>query len=92
MALSVEVGQLKIKLRSIEQLIEDLLQHKMELFSQLAYLEPVSSQRPSASETAGTPADVPGLTSPFPPSWVSVVKGHKRLSLPLYDPSGVGGD
>lgn len=72
------------ELRSIERLIKDLLQWQTE---QLTCLESTRCQRPLASDAAAAP-DVPGLTSPCPPTWVSVVNGHKKLSLPLYNPFG----
>lgn len=44
------------------------------------------------SDAAAAPADVHCLTSPGSPSWQSVVKSRKRLSLPLYDLFGIGRD
>ncbi|KAL7404434.1 hypothetical protein ABVT39_014751 [Epinephelus coioides] len=84
---AAEVTGMRAKLRSIERLIEDLLQRQSELCSRLSYLEPAGNQRTLVADAA---AKVPGLLSSLP-SWSSVVKGNRRLSLPLYDPSGTGG-
>lgn len=90
--MSAEVAGLRRELRSIERLIEDLLQQQRELCLWLTCLKPAGSQRALALNAVAAPADVPCLTSPGSQSWASVVKVRKRLSLPLYHPSSIGGD
>ncbi|KAJ8381305.1 hypothetical protein SKAU_G00020830 [Synaphobranchus kaupii] len=53
-----EIAELKTELRSIEQLIEDLLQWQSVLCSRLSCLEPADSQRPLASYAAVATTDV----------------------------------
>lgn len=88
MAPAAEIAELKGELRSIERLIEDLLQQQMELCSWLACLESADSEQPLAA-AATAPTGASGLASP---SWSSVANGRKRLSLPLYDPLNIGSD
>ncbi|KAL7406534.1 hypothetical protein ABVT39_021764 [Epinephelus coioides] len=87
---AAEVTEMRAELRSIEQLIEDLLQQQSKLCSRLPYLKPAGNQRTLAADAAAGAAEVPGSPSSCP-SCSSVVKGNRRLSLPLYDPSGTGG-
>lgn len=92
---SAETVELKSELRSIERLIEELLQRQSDLCSRLARLEPSVdltpwTAAPSAAPPSAAPPDVPGQSSPQPPPiWTSVVKGTNRLFFPLYDPPDV---
>ncbi|KAL7370800.1 hypothetical protein ABVT39_011482 [Epinephelus coioides] len=79
MAPSTKAAALKNELRSIEQLIEDLLQQQTVLSSQLASLKPAGSQLPRVSTAMTAAVSGPGSSA----TWALVVKGRKRLSLPL---------
>lgn len=87
--ISVETVELKSELRSIERLIEELLQRQSDLCSRLARLEPLVDQTPWTAAPSAVPPDVPGPSSPLPPTWTSIVQGTNRLSFPLYDPPDV---
>lgn len=77
---------MSMELKSIEPLIVELLQQQSDLCSRLAHLEPQVDQPPWTPISSTTPPDVPGPSSPQSPTWALIVKGTKRLSLPVYDP------
>ncbi len=87
MAPTAENMEQKTELQSIERLIEDLLQQQSVLCFRLASLEPVDTQRSLVLDAEAASADVPGLNST--PLWSAIVKGTKKLSLPLYDSFGI---
>ena len=91
MAPSDEVSSLQCELRSIERLIEELLQRQTELSSRLSSLEPGASGPLAADAVAGPSHAV--MSSPGLSSWTSIVQGrkkhNKKISLPLYEPPSI---
>ena len=83
MALTAEVADLQTELRSIERLIDDLLQRQALLSSRLKSLEHRDSEWPPLPDAATTSSDAPGPSST--PSWSCVAKGNRKVGLPLYD-------
>ena len=86
MAHKIEVVELQTELRSIERLINDLLQRQAALCSRLESLERVDNEWPFASDVAAASTVVHCLSSS--PSWSTVVKGKRKVSLPLFDSFG----
>ncbi len=81
MVTSLFISEIKGELVSIEQLISVLLQWQTDLGSRLASPElPESTSLPVKVNRPDTVDPSPGCST-----WASVVKGKKRLSLPLYD-------
>eukprot|EP00064_Thunnus_orientalis_P006326 superscaffoldBa00000654_g6342 len=81
MVTSSFISEIKGELVSIEQLISVLLQRQTDLGSRPASLElPVSTSLTLKVNRHDTVDPSPGCST-----WASVVKGKKRLSLPLYD-------
>ncbi len=62
----------------------------VETKTELQSIEQLDTQLHLALDTATATAHVLGLSST--PSWSFVVKGTQKLSLPLYDPFGSGGN
>ncbi|XP_073345435.1 uncharacterized protein [Pagrus major] len=78
----VELSILRSELHSIESLLDDVLQRQALLLSRVDALQ---QGAPCSSECL--PAeDVPGPFEPHSPSWASVVRKGKRVSLPLFTP------
>lgn len=94
MAPTTDFTVLKGELRSIERLIEELLQRQSELCSRLAILEAPGAWRSSAAAAAAAaPGDVPAMSAdpgapsasgPLSSPWMSVDRPRMRVSLPLY--------
>ena len=77
-----ELSILRSELHSIKSLLDDVLQRQALLLSQVDALlqgAPCSSECPPA-------ADIPGASEPHSPSWASIVRKGKRVSLPLFTP------
>ncbi|KAL7396223.1 hypothetical protein ABVT39_002473 [Epinephelus coioides] len=90
MAPAAEIVELKSELRSLEQLIDDLLQRQSVLCSRLARLEPEANLQPLAPAPTVAATKVPGPSSTS--SWSFVVRGTKKFSLPLFASPDIGSE
>lgn len=97
MAPSAVVNELNAEIRIIERPIKYLPRHQSDHCSGkqkkvlCASVEPAHS-RPPPMVNVAVPLGEPGSTLDLSPSWASVVKGRKRVSLPLYEPFETGAD
>ena len=82
---NAEMVELKCELRSLQRLIEELLQRQSDLRSRLARLEPSVDLPPGIAASPAAPPDIPGPSSRQSPTWTPIMRGAKRLSLPFYD-------
>ncbi|KAJ8398146.1 hypothetical protein AAFF_G00429900 [Aldrovandia affinis] len=81
----IELSEIRSDLLSIEELIEALLHRQAQLTSRLwlASPEPVVNRIPFTMEppSVGTDSADPPNTSP---TWAVVVRGKRRVSIPLF--------
>ena len=77
-----ELSILRSELYSIESLLDDVLQRQALLLSQFDALH----QGASCSSECPPAADIQGPSEHHSPSWASIFRKRKRVSLPLFTP------